>query len=306
MTSTQQRTSELSTTPNDPRRRIEAFVRGRFFSAMDLIAREREAARIALKDSLAASGHGLILNPLDPRFDQIEVSYCEAVLRTKADALFEAYDVYDVAPDDAIWEELNKHKQDLVAARRSALKQEVISRAVRSGRNQAPGIARAEALGREIERSTHALMKSFACEIEKRKQMAKKGDSPSSAFAKFERTKRRVPKKQKLQKRETVIFAAILRELRGLKYCSFLQAREIKPKWWESGPANYPKSYQTGDPWRKRVQDEKTRAKQRMDRYTNAELADAFNAYLPDLFEELSRLLPTRATRAARVKLPVA
>ncbi len=306
MTSTQQRTSELSSTPNDARRRIEVFVRRRFDSAMDLITREREAARIALKDSLLASGYGLILNPLDPRFDQIEVSYCEAVLRTKADALFEAYDVYDVAPDDAIWEELNKHKQDLVAARRSALKQEVISRAVRSGRNQAPGIARAESLGREIERSTHALMKSFACEIEKRKQMAKKGDSPSSAFAKFERTKRRAPKKQKLQKRETVIFAAILLELEGPKYCAFLQDHEVKPKWSDSGPMSYPKSYQTGEPWRKKVQDEKTRAKVRMSRYPESELLDAVNIHLPNQFHKISGLFPTRATRAARVKLPVA
>lgn len=177
MTSTRQRTSELSTTPNDARRRIEVFVRRRLYSAMHLIAREREAARIALKDSLAAGGHGLIFDPLDPRFDQFEVSYCEAVLRAKADALFEAHDVYDVAPDDAIWGELNKHRQGLVAARRGALKQEAIGRAVRTGLNTAPGIARAKALGQEIERSTHAVMKSLACDLEKRKQVRKKADS---------------------------------------------------------------------------------------------------------------------------------
>ncbi len=132
---------------------------------------------MALMDSLAANGHGLILDPLDPRFDQIEVSFCEAVLRGKADALFEAYDMYDVAPDDAIWEELNKHKEDLVTARQGSLKQEAIGRAVRTGLNTAPGIARAQALGQEIERSTHAVMKSLACEIEKKKHARKKADS---------------------------------------------------------------------------------------------------------------------------------
>jgi DNA-binding Xre family transcriptional regulator len=176
MTSTLQGNSELSN-PNDMRRKIEVFVRRRLYAATHLIRKEREAARVALKESLAARGHGLILDPLDPRFDQFEVSYCEAVLRATADAWLEAYDVYDVAPDDAIWAELNKHKQSLVAARKGSLKQEAIGRAVRTGRNTAPGIARAEALGQEIERSTHALMKSLACEIEKRMMARKKGDS---------------------------------------------------------------------------------------------------------------------------------
>lgn len=183
MTSTLQGNSELSSR-NDTRRRIELFVRRRLYSATHLIKKEREAARVALKESLAARGHGLILDPLDPRFDQIEVSYCEAVLCATADAWLEAYDVYDVPPDDTIWEELNKHKQSLVAGRRGSLKQEATGRAVRMGLNTAPGIARAEALGREIERSTHAAMKALACEIEKKKQARKKVDSPPTGSVK--------------------------------------------------------------------------------------------------------------------------
>jgi hypothetical protein len=50
-----------------------------------------------------------------------------------------------------------------------------------------------------------------------------------------------------------------------------------------------------GDPWRKKVQDEKTRAKVRMNCYTNAQLADAFNVHLPIQFKELTPLLQTRA-----------
>jgi len=84
-------------------------------------------------------------------------------------------------------------------------------------------------------------------------------------------------KRRKPGKRDTVIFAALLMELRGLKYCSFIQEQGIKPKWSDSGPATYPKSYQVGDPWRKKVQDEKTRAKLRMSLYPDSELADALN-----------------------------
>ena len=110
---------------------------------------------------------------------------------------FEAYYAYDVAPDDAIWVELHKHQQESCGRSGAAgfPRQEAISRAVRTGLNTAPGIARAEALGRKIERSTHALLKSFACEIEKSVAGVKTGDSPSSAFVRFERTKRRAPEK---------------------------------------------------------------------------------------------------------------
>ena len=128
-----------------------------------------------------------------------------------------------------------------------------------------------------------------------------------SVLAKFGGSARRHgPKKGKLGRRDTVIFDAILLELKGTKYCAFLQDHGISPKWSDSGPPSYPKSYQNGEPWRKKVQDEKTRARSRMDRYANSEIADAFNIHLPDQLQALSRLLPTRATRMARVKLPLA
>ena len=129
----------------------------------------------------------------------------------------------------------------------------------------------------------------------------------TSVLAKFSpQVRRRAQKRGRLGRRDTVIFAAILLVLEGPKYCAFLQDCGIRPKWSDSGPASYPKSYQTGEPWRKKVQDEKTRAKSRMSRYADSELADAFNIHLPDQFHEISGLLPTRATRMTRVKLPVA
>ena len=108
-------------------------------------------------------------------------------------------------------------------------------------------------------------------------------------------------KRRKPGKRDTVIFAAILMGLKGVRYCSFLQDQGLRPKWSDSGPATYPKSYQVGDPWRKKVQDEKTRAKLRMNSYALSELATAFNTYLPRNLTRSAHCF-TRATRLTRVK----
>jgi hypothetical protein len=98
-------------------------------------------------------------------------------------------------------------------------------------------------------------------------------------------------------KRDTVIFAAILAGLKGPKYCSFLDKYGTRPKWSDSGLASYLKSYQAGDPWRKKVQDEKTRAKLRMLGYPPSELATALNTYLPEEFSKISPLLAQLASR---------
>jgi hypothetical protein len=113
-------------------------------------------------------------------------------------------------------------------------------------------------------------------------------------------------KKRKPGKRNTVIFAAIVLGLKGMKYCSFLHQHGIKPKWSDSGPATYPMSYQAGDTWRKKVQDEKTRAKQRMNGCADSELADAFNFYLPKEFEQLTPLMRSRNSHHASKTLTAA
>jgi hypothetical protein len=100
--------------------------------------------------------------------------------------------------------------------------------------------------------------------------------------------------RRKPTRQETVIFAAILLELRGMKYCSYLHERGIKPRWPESDSNTFPRAYQAGDPWRKKIQDQKTRLKLRMDDYSQSELAIALNAYLPDEFDRLSALLNSR------------
>ena len=101
-------------------------------------------------------------------------------------------------------------------------------------------------------------------------------------------------RKRKPTKQEAVIFAAILMQLKGMKYCRFLHAHGIRPKWSEADHSSYPTGYQAEGPWRKKIQDQKTRTKLRMDGYSNSELAIALNAYLPDEFDQLSPLLNSR------------
>jgi len=115
---------------------------------------------------------------------------------------------------------------------------------------------------------------------------------------KFRSIKRtRPPKKGKLLKRDVVIFAAILLGIKGPKYCSFLHERQVKPKWLDSDSTvdSYPKSYMAGGSWRKKVQDEKTRAESRMGRYTDSELSIAFQLYAPNSLAALRERLLIRA-----------
>ena len=104
-------------------------------------------------------------------------------------------------------------------------------------------------------------------------------------------------KRRNPEKRDTVIFAAIIVGFKGTRYCSFLDKYGTRPKWSDSGPPTYMKSYQVGDPWRKKVQDEKTRAKLRMQGYARSVLATALNHYVPEEFDKISPLLAQLASR---------
>jgi hypothetical protein len=157
---------------NDIDHKIEQFVRPHFHGSMDTLRQQRDVQRLAISADLAARGHGVALNPLDPRFDDVEVAHCNAVLQAKACALFEAYEVYGMTPDH-LWQELNSHHRQLVDAAKHSLQAQAGMRAARRGENASTDVARAEELGRKIERSSHATMKSLACQVEKRKHMLK-------------------------------------------------------------------------------------------------------------------------------------
>ena len=101
-------------------------------------------------------------------------------------------------------------------------------------------------------------------------------------------------KKRKLAKADTVMFTAIILGLESTKYCAFLDNHGIRPNWPDSGPSTYSKAYKDGDPWRKKIQDQKTRARQRMSNYISSELAQAMVKYLPDEFDQISPLLNSR------------
>lgn len=103
----------------------------------------------------------------------------------------------------------------------------------------------------------------------------------------------------KPSRRESIVFAAILLGLRGMKYCSFLRDHGVKPKWSEPCPSTYCAGYLADSPWRKKIQDEKSRARARMVTFTDPTLADVFNFYMPDQFTELSDLLNSRNSHPA-------
>ncbi len=112
-------------------------------------------------------------------------------------------------------------------------------------------------------------------------------------------------KKQKLTKADTVMFAAIILGLESTKYCAFLDNHGVTPKWSDSGPSTYSKAYKDGDPWRKKIQDQKTRARQRMSSYISSELAQAMVKYLPDEFHQISPLLNSRNSPNASKSSPL-
>jgi hypothetical protein len=111
--------------------------------------------------------------------------------------------------------------------------------------------------------------------------------------------KRRISARKKPNRRDTIIYAAIMLQLKGSDYCDYLHSHGLKPKWFESGPSTYTKSYEVGSTWRKRVQDEKSRASTRFKMYPESELRGALVNYLPAEFEAIIRRLNSRNSRNA-------
>jgi hypothetical protein len=106
-------------------------------------------------------------------------------------------------------------------------------------------------------------------------------------------------------KRDTILFGAIASGLEGLKYCSFLDNHRVRPKWSDTGPRSYRDSYLASGSYKKKVQDEKSRAKQRKNHFEESVLAEAFITYLPDEFDNLGPLLNSnsRNSRDASKKI---
>jgi hypothetical protein len=110
---------------------------------------------------------------------------------------------------------------------------------------------------------------------------------------------KRTGKPSSPSKRDTILFGAILSGLKGLKFCIFLDNHRVKPKWSETGPKNYRASYLANDSYRKKVQDEKSRAKTRMSLLNDSVLLEAFITHLTTEFDELMLLLNSRNSRGA-------
>ena len=94
-------------------------------------------------------------------------------------------------------------------------------------------------------------------------------------------------------KRDGVIYGAIQAGLKGVQYCKYLDdsCLSLLPEWRAAGcPDTYTKAYRGGEPWRKKIQDEKTRAKRVYDQTTCGEREKIIQAV-------------TRPTRSKRVNL---
>jgi hypothetical protein len=117
---------------------------------------------------------------------------------------------------------------------------------------------------------------------------------------------RAAKKKRRPGKRDTIIFGALVRELKGKTYCAYLHERGVRPRWESASASTYPRGYEAGDPWRKKIQDEKTRAKTRMNDYDASYLLDAFINHLRNEFDELSRLLNSHnASKTVGTRTPL-
>ena len=103
-------------------------------------------------------------------------------------------------------------------------------------------------------------------------------------------------------KRDTILFAAIVSDLEGLKYCIFFDKHRVRPKWSDNGPKSYRDSYLASGSYPKKVQDEKSRAKQRMSTHTDSVLMEAFVTHVRSEFDDLSSLLNSRNSRNASKK----
>ena len=94
--------------------------------------------------------------------------------------------------------------------------------------------------------------------------------------------------------REARFFAAIQASLEGMEYCRFIDSMGVRPleAWISEGcPGTYAGAYRVGEPWRKKIQDQKNKAKCR------------FGGTAPAEREHLIQSV-TRSNRSKRVNLP--
>jgi hypothetical protein len=76
----------------------------------------------------------------------------------------------------------------------------------------------------------------------------------------------RGPLSADLTQRERKIWDVISRGPKGLEYCRELHNAGLKPrrsKSWAGCPGTYPAAYQGGNPWRHRIQDEKSKIRRK-------------------------------------------
>ena len=83
---------------------------------------------------------------------------------------------------------------------------------------------------------------------------------------KLEESKRKAAKSVQLTDRERRIWQVIQRGAKGLQYCRELDSAGIAPLRkgiWKDCPRKYESAYRQGEPWRHRIQDEKSKVRRK-------------------------------------------
>jgi hypothetical protein len=278
--------------------KVNQFVEARCEHEVDRLITKRDRKIDTITTDLATRGFGWSIDPNDGRFDEPKFDYYADTLSVYLNAYFEAYEIYGLPIDDHIMSGLRNHAEMMVKTSKAILKSQAAERAERTGRNPLPIVAKAVSLGARIERFTNTLLKKLFCIVERRKLLGKDAISITSAskesdFAPAFRKKKRPPR---LLKRQAVIFAALLFELKGPKYCTFVEKYGISPKSQDANGMGYVEGYKNGS-LRKAIQDEKTRMKAKMKLYSDSELVEAMERHIKDKVSEVRSRIATRAPR---------
>ena len=106
-------------------------------------------------------------------------------------------------------------------------------------------------------------------------------------------------KQRPIRKRDAVMYAAIRLGLEGTRYCRFLDEQGIRLRVGDSETASYSKTYIHSEKLRKKIQDEKSRARGRMKSYKTSQIMEAINEHVPHKFDEVRQSMGTRHSQNA-------
>jgi len=110
----------------------------------------------------------------DDRHIRIQSECVRALVLRRTEIHLEAYELYDIAPDDAIVTDAKMLRDMTVAGRSSAVAGELRMEAMRTRRVGGHGAAISENFKRQLTVRTHSVMNEVSCMVEKARVMRSK------------------------------------------------------------------------------------------------------------------------------------